>query len=109
MDATFLALGDRPCAETIQINTEKAIQTAYQHSCRHCTPVVSTGMQEFADFFKGKLDELIAKVGDVDLSLKRSYKLVILPVGRIRIKFLMAERFVTLGEKLLVLLGFKGM
>ncbi|KAG6328102.1 hypothetical protein ID866_10987 [Astraeus odoratus] len=62
MDMTFLALRDRPCAETIQSNVEKAVQTARQRNCRHCSPVVSGGMQEFATVFKRKLDEVVAKV-----------------------------------------------
>ncbi|KAG6329756.1 hypothetical protein ID866_9333 [Astraeus odoratus] len=63
MDTTFLALRDRPCAETIQSNVEKAVQTARRRNCRYCSPVVSGGMQEFATIFKRKLDEVIAKVG----------------------------------------------
>ncbi|KAG6330583.1 hypothetical protein ID866_8507 [Astraeus odoratus] len=67
MDTTFLALRDRPCAETIQSNLEKAVQTSRQRNCYYCSPLLSGGMQEFAIVSKRKLDEVIAKV---DLELK---------------------------------------
>ncbi|KAG6327435.1 hypothetical protein ID866_11654 [Astraeus odoratus] len=70
MDTTFLALRDRPCAETIQINVEKAVRTAPQCDCHHCSPLLSAAMQEFATIFKRKLDEVIAKVGITCFSRK---------------------------------------
>ncbi|KAG6328518.1 hypothetical protein ID866_10571 [Astraeus odoratus] len=70
MDTAFLDLRDRPCAETIQSNVEKAVQTARQRNCQYCSPVVSGGMQVFATIFKRKLDEVIAKVGITCLSWK---------------------------------------
>ncbi|KAG6328726.1 hypothetical protein ID866_10363 [Astraeus odoratus] len=70
MDTTFLALRDRPCAETIQSNVEKAVQTARQRDCYSCSSLLSGGMQEFATVFKRKLDEVIAKVGITCFSRK---------------------------------------
>ncbi|KAG6330582.1 hypothetical protein ID866_8506 [Astraeus odoratus] len=70
MDTTFLALRDRPCAETVQSNVEKAVQTARQRNCQCCSPVVSGGMQELATVFKRKIDEVIAQVGITCFSRK---------------------------------------
>ncbi|KAI6122615.1 hypothetical protein EDD16DRAFT_745002 [Pisolithus croceorrhizus] len=66
MDSTFLDLRDKPCAETVRQNVEKAIQTVRQDGCRYCTPVVPGAMRDFETLFINKVEELIAQV-ELDL------------------------------------------
>ncbi|KAI6023343.1 hypothetical protein EDC04DRAFT_300183 [Pisolithus marmoratus] len=68
MDSTFLDLRDKPCAETIRQNVEKAIQAVRQRNCRYCSPVVPGAMRDFATLFINKLEELIVEV-KLDLKL----------------------------------------
>ncbi|KAI6149631.1 hypothetical protein BKA82DRAFT_920807 [Pisolithus tinctorius] len=67
MDATFLDLQDKPCAETILRNVEKAIQAVRQHNCVHCSASAPGGMREFGTLFIRKVEELIS---GVDLELR---------------------------------------
>ncbi|KAI6149877.1 hypothetical protein BKA82DRAFT_997791 [Pisolithus tinctorius] len=62
MDSTFLDLRDKPCAETIKSNVEKAIHTVRQRNCRHCAPVVPAGMRDFGIVLTNKIEELISQV-----------------------------------------------
>lgn len=62
MESTFVDLRDRPCAETIRQNVEKAIQTVRQGSCNSCSSIAPAGMREFATLFTNKVEELITKV-----------------------------------------------
>lgn len=62
MDSTFLDLRDKPCAETVRQNVEKAVQTVRQRGCGHCRPVVPGAMSTFCTFFTNKVEELTAKV-----------------------------------------------
>ncbi|KAI6023344.1 hypothetical protein EDC04DRAFT_2900547 [Pisolithus marmoratus] len=66
VDATFLDLRDKPCAETIRQNVEKAIQTVRQGGCGNCSALAPGGMRDFGTLFINKVEELIAKV-ELDL------------------------------------------
>ncbi|KAI6112933.1 hypothetical protein F5141DRAFT_747811 [Pisolithus sp. B1] len=66
MDSTFVDLRDKPCAETVRQNVEKAIQIVRQRGCRYCSPVVPGAMRDFETLFINKAEELIAKV-ELDL------------------------------------------
>ncbi|KAI6010367.1 hypothetical protein PISMIDRAFT_49044, partial [Pisolithus microcarpus 441] len=62
IDSTFVDLLDRPCAETIRTNVEKAIQTVQQRQCTVCRQVVPSCLRELATVFTNKLEEAIAPV-----------------------------------------------
>ncbi|KAI6149641.1 hypothetical protein BKA82DRAFT_920403 [Pisolithus tinctorius] len=62
MDSTFADLRDKPCAETIRKNVEKAIQIVHQRNCNSCSSTAPAGMREFATLFTSKVEELITKV-----------------------------------------------
>ncbi|KAI6116749.1 hypothetical protein EDD16DRAFT_1896336 [Pisolithus croceorrhizus] len=62
MDSTFLDLRDKPCAETVRQNVEKAIRTALQRNCYYCSPAIPGGMREFGTFFTNKVEELLSQV-----------------------------------------------
>ncbi|KAI6116755.1 hypothetical protein EDD16DRAFT_1041733 [Pisolithus croceorrhizus] len=66
MDSTFVDLSDKPCAETVRRNVEKAIQIVRQRGCPHCSPVVPGAMRDFETIFINKVEELIAKI-ELDL------------------------------------------
>ncbi|KAI6001107.1 hypothetical protein F5J12DRAFT_251520 [Pisolithus orientalis] len=66
MDSTFMDMRDKPCAETIRQNVDKAIQTVRQRSCGNCSSTAPAGLREFATLFTNKAEELIAKV-ELDL------------------------------------------
>ncbi|KAI6101549.1 hypothetical protein EV401DRAFT_1894107, partial [Pisolithus croceorrhizus] len=65
MDATFLDLRDKPCAETIRQNVEKTIQTVRQCNCGHCSASAPGGMRDFGVLFVRKVEELISVVSSV--------------------------------------------
>ncbi|KIN97053.1 hypothetical protein M404DRAFT_104388, partial [Pisolithus tinctorius Marx 270] len=62
MDSTFLDLQEKPCAETIRQDVEKAIQSVRQRNCGHCSAVVPGGMRDFGTVFINKVEEIISKV-----------------------------------------------
>ncbi|KAI6149635.1 hypothetical protein BKA82DRAFT_161565 [Pisolithus tinctorius] len=62
MDSTFLDMQEKPCAETIRQNVDKAIQTIRRCNCGNCSSTVPAGLREFATLFTNKAEELIAKV-----------------------------------------------
>lgn len=62
MNSTFLDLGDKPCADTIRSNVEKAIHTVRQRNCRSCSPTVPAAMREFGTLLMKKLEELTSEV-----------------------------------------------
>ncbi|KAI6122619.1 hypothetical protein EDD16DRAFT_745320 [Pisolithus croceorrhizus] len=62
MDATFLDLRDKPCAETIRQNVEKTIQTVRQCNCGHCSASAPGGMRDFGVLFVRKVEELISVI-----------------------------------------------
>lgn len=66
MDSTFVDLRDKPCADTVRQNVEKAIQVVRQRGCRYCSPVVPGAMRDFGTLFINKVEELIAQV-ELDL------------------------------------------
>lgn len=62
MTSTFLDLEDKPCADTIRLNVEKAIHTVRQRNCRSCSPTVPAAMREFGTLLMKKVEELISEV-----------------------------------------------
>ncbi|KAI6112931.1 hypothetical protein F5141DRAFT_1214247 [Pisolithus sp. B1] len=67
MDATFLDLQEKPCAETIRQNVEKAIQTVRQQNCGHCSVSAPGGMRDFGALFIRKMEELISTVSSISI------------------------------------------
>lgn len=74
MNSTFLDLQNKPCAETIRSNTEKAIQAVLQRNCSYCCPVAPGGMREFAVLLTKKVEDIISKVA-LDLAFLRDRRL----------------------------------
>ncbi|KAI6122617.1 hypothetical protein EDD16DRAFT_745064 [Pisolithus croceorrhizus] len=66
MDSTFVDLRDKPSAETVRQNVEKAIQSVRQRGCGSCSSVVPSAMRDFETLFINKVEELIAKI-ELDL------------------------------------------
>ncbi|KAI6112580.1 hypothetical protein F5141DRAFT_1213842 [Pisolithus sp. B1] len=62
MNATFMDLEDKPCAETIRSNVEKAIHVVRQRNCRSCSPTVPAGMRELGSLLTNKLEQLTSEV-----------------------------------------------
>ncbi|KAI6041895.1 hypothetical protein EDC04DRAFT_1138327 [Pisolithus marmoratus] len=62
MNATFLDFRDKPCAETIRINVEKAIHSVRQRNCKSCIAMVPAGLRDFSTLLTNKLEELTSKV-----------------------------------------------
>ncbi|KAI6041902.1 hypothetical protein EDC04DRAFT_1138829 [Pisolithus marmoratus] len=60
--STFLDLSEKPCAETIQTNINKAIQAIPLRSCTHCHDIVANHSREFAIVFTNKVEEVISKI-----------------------------------------------
>lgn len=77
MNSTFLDLQNKPCAETIRSNTEKAIKAVLQRNCPYCCPVAPGGMREFAILLTKKVEDIISKVA-LDLAFLRDRRL---PLG----------------------------
>ncbi|KAI6149640.1 hypothetical protein BKA82DRAFT_161490 [Pisolithus tinctorius] len=65
MDATFLDLQDKPCAETILRNVEEAIRAVRQRNCAYCSVSALGGMREFGSLFIRKAEELISGVSSI--------------------------------------------
>lgn len=77
MNSTFLDLQNKPCAETIRSNTEKAIKAVLQRNCPYCCPVAPGGMREFAILLTKRVEDIISKVA-LDLAFLRDKRL---PLG----------------------------
>ncbi|KAG6328099.1 hypothetical protein ID866_10990 [Astraeus odoratus] len=67
MDSTFMALRNKPCAETVQSNVEEAIRKVRGSNCKSCCLVAPTGMQLFSMHLTRKVEELIATVSSLSL------------------------------------------
>ncbi|KAI6016151.1 hypothetical protein BKA83DRAFT_2048160 [Pisolithus microcarpus] len=62
IDSTFVDLLDRPSAETIQTNVEKAVQTVQQRQCTNCRRSVPSRLRELATVFTNQLEEVISPI-----------------------------------------------
>lgn len=62
MEATFQALREEPCAQTVYNSVEETIEKVRRLDCRSCTPNVATVMHQFAELFAKKVEEVISEV-----------------------------------------------
>ncbi|KAI6149582.1 hypothetical protein BKA82DRAFT_871000 [Pisolithus tinctorius] len=62
MEATFRTLKEKPCARTVHKSVEKTIGEVRRRNCQSCTPDIATVMNQFADLFARKVEELVSEV-----------------------------------------------
>ncbi|KAL4062561.1 hypothetical protein J3A83DRAFT_4381731 [Scleroderma citrinum] len=67
MDATFQALKDKPCANTVHKMVEKTIEGVRRCNCHSCSPGIATVISGFTDLFVKQVNELVS---EVDLPLR---------------------------------------
>ncbi|KAI6019116.1 hypothetical protein EDC04DRAFT_436770 [Pisolithus marmoratus] len=62
MASTFLDLLDKPCAETVRTNIEKATQSVRQRGCTNCREMAPGRLREFAIIFTKKVEEATSEI-----------------------------------------------
>lgn len=62
MVATFEALKDKPCADTIHKMIEKTVEEVRRRNCSTCCSNVAIAMPEFTTLFAKHVDELVSEV-----------------------------------------------
>ncbi|KAG8212948.1 hypothetical protein J3R82DRAFT_11312 [Butyriboletus roseoflavus] len=63
MEEAFTELRDKPCKETVQACSEKAVQSAKARGCQACAPKVAEEMHNFSDLFARKVEESVSQIG----------------------------------------------